>query len=599
MHPVFPPSSPIAIVQDELPVADTSVTGTSREPGNTDSFVRLTKLEFESSSSESGNEYPEEAEEKIYGGEGEGYVTPGITFPNSSLLQKHEYQRRQQHQQITTQDIYPTPVPSSSTGRTSSPVKLSSPLAFETQPGRTEENKPYFNDLDSDSFNNVPLKQERKFETPWTPLKNYTVCPKVLQLSIEPNNTQRIIIGRHREICDFQLPPYKTISRKHASISYIPQRNQIRLECYGSNGIYVTLPRNLNCVLVKPVYDMPVFELTGEHTARLLEKLHGYEHRHRQQKSVFRDLKSTSFGLEKGESVLMPFINGTLLDFRQARVAIGMNQSSYPRTNDFGDDSYSDSDSDIESGHSFIEYDTDGEHMVDYYSDIPSESNTSTNTRKRKKSSKGNIYINPRWKRPLRSKVVKMATPEASPDESADSSIDNKVSTSCSVSEHSAKGQVSTSKLKPKLAPESESESKPKQKPKLKSKSRRTPDEILASLRDKNINVKEVQHVLANHLAFGNSLQVPLSQLRTVSSQIRTLQKDELRYILGNVRCIGIIYRQGKDAAGKPLEEEYFYDMEKDDDLQRKNLVSVTKGGRSELRSCRRTHKQYFWKKPT
>lgn len=584
MHPVFPPSSPIAIVQDELPVAATTLTttittaatapGIGRESGNADTFVRLTKLEFESSSSESGNEYPEEPEEKIYR---EGYALSGANSPNLPLLQKQEYQK---HQQITTQDIYPTPVPSSSTGHTSSPVKSSPTFAFETRPKGTEETKPFFNDLDSNPFNDVPSKQEQNFETSWTPSQNYTVSSKVLHLSIEPNNTQRVIIGRHREVCDFQLPSYKTISRKHASISYIPQRNQLRLECYGSNGIYVTLPRNLNCVLVKPVHDMPVFELTGEHTARMLEKFQGYGHI--QQKSVFRNFNSTSFGLEKGESVLMPFINGTILDFRQVRVAIGMNQSSYLRTNDFSDDSYSDSDSGIEIGsdHSFIEHDTDGEHMEYYDSDTPSVTNTSANTRKRKRGSESGIYINPRWKKPLRSKVVKMATQEVLPCESADNSVDNK---------------VSASKSKPKLVPNS----KPKQKQKLKSKSRRTPDEILASLRDKNINIKEVQHVLANHLAFGNTLQVPLSQLRTVSSQIRTLQKDELRYVLVNVRCIGIIYRQGKDAAGKPLEEEYFYDMEKDDDLQRKNLVSVTKGGRSELRSCRRTHKQYFWKKPT
>ena len=76
------------------------------------------------------------------------------------------------------------------------------------------------------------------------------------------------------------------------------------------------------------------------------------------------------------------------------------------------------------------------------------------------------------------------------------------------------------------------------------------------------------------------------------------MKKDELRAWLANEPCIGVIYRKGKDAAGKPLEEEYYYDLENDPNQVRKFNVLSIKGGRTGLRSCRKTHKQYFWKKP-
>ena len=82
------------------------------------------------------------------------------------------------------------------------------------------------------------------------------------------------------------------------------------------------------------------------------------------------------------------------------------------------------------------------------------------------------------------------------------------------------------------------------------------------------------------------------------NSKIRALTREEVRALLTNEPCVGVIYRQGKDAAGKPLEEEYYYDLENDPNQERKFTVQSIKGGRTGLRSCRRTHKQYFWKRP-
>ena len=122
---------------------------------------------------------------------------------------------------------------------------------------------------------------------------------------------------------------------------------------------------------------------------------------------------------------------------------------------------------------------------------------------------------------------------------------------------------------------------------------------IVIEKNDDNSNYKELQYVLTNYLAFSNVHQVPLSQLHTVNSTISELTQDELRNILETEPSIGIIKRKGKDAIGKPLEEEYYYDMENDSNEERKMLVTQLKGERTGLRTCRKRHKQYFWKKPT
>ena len=54
--------------------------------------------------------------------------------------------------------------------------------------------------------------------------------------------------------------------------------------------------------------------------------------------------------------------------------------------------------------------------------------------------------------------------------------------------------------------------------------------------------------------------------------------------------CVGEIPRMGKDAAGKPLESEYYYVPEMDPDQMRRETIQA--GMRSTgLRSVRKTHK--------
>lgn len=107
----------------------------------------------------------------------------------------------------------------------------------------------------------------------------------------------------------------------------------------------------------------------------------------------------------------------------------------------------------------------------------------------------------------------------------------------------------------------------------------------------------EIKNILINHLAFLRLSSTPGSFLNTILAAVSTLSLAQLRAVLNQVECIGIIYRQGKDAAGKPLEEEYYYIPEKDTDPERQTLVALIKG-HGGLRACRKTHKQYYWKKP-
>ncbi|OTA93755.1 hypothetical protein M434DRAFT_395287 [Hypoxylon sp. CO27-5] len=113
------------------------------------------------------------------------------------------------------------------------------------------------------------------------------------------------------------------------------------------------------------------------------------------------------------------------------------------------------------------------------------------------------------------------------------------------------------------------------------------------------INVDAVRNHVINQLAFSRLSSNPLSAILSnlPAEEKKDLTKSELSGIIGATSCIGVIARQGKDAAGKPLESEYYYIPEHDDDESRR--VAVTDGLRKpSLRACRKQHKQYYWKRP-
>ncbi|KYK61301.1 hypothetical protein DCS_02443 [Drechmeria coniospora] len=107
-----------------------------------------------------------------------------------------------------------------------------------------------------------------------------------------------------------------------------------------------------------------------------------------------------------------------------------------------------------------------------------------------------------------------------------------------------------------------------------------------------------INHVV-NQLAFSRLSSTPLSTImQHLPAEAKTgLERESLREAIEAESCIGIIHRQGKDAAGKPLESEYYYIPEQDGDEQRRAAV-VDGLRRPSLRNCRKQHKQYYWKRP-
>jgi hypothetical protein len=109
-----------------------------------------------------------------------------------------------------------------------------------------------------------------------------------------------------------------------------------------------------------------------------------------------------------------------------------------------------------------------------------------------------------------------------------------------------------------------------------------------------------VNHVV-NQLAFSRLSSTPLSvimnhlptELKGASPthlENKGLGNDDLRKLLNAAPCIGEIHREGKDAAGKALESEYYYIPDEDADEQRR--AAVVDGLRKpSLRNCRKQHK--------
>lgn len=109
-----------------------------------------------------------------------------------------------------------------------------------------------------------------------------------------------------------------------------------------------------------------------------------------------------------------------------------------------------------------------------------------------------------------------------------------------------------------------------------------------------------ISHAI-NQLAYSRLQSTPLSvilqhlpkELRGISDEHpenRGLSKSELHRALMATPCIGEIRREGKDAAGKPLESEYYYIPDMDTDEARR--ATVVDGLRKpSLRACRKQHK--------
>jgi hypothetical protein len=150
--------------------------------------------------------------------------------------------------------------------------------------------------------------------------------------------------------------------------------------------------------------------------------------------------------------------------------------------------------------------------------------------------------------------------------------------------------------------------------------SRKNSSELLSKVQESPIK----NHVI-NQLAFSRVHAIPLSTIHinlpaelkacaTTGMLDASLPHAELERLLHSIPCVGEISREGKDAAGKPLENEFYYLPEMDENVMRRDAVFGSRGGTG-LRAVRKAHKvrpylgmidgdpaytkqQYYWKKP-
>lgn len=107
-------------------------------------------------------------------------------------------------------------------------------------------------------------------------------------------------------------------------------------------------------------------------------------------------------------------------------------------------------------------------------------------------------------------------------------------------------------------------------------------------------NTSPVKNHVINQLAFSRIHSIPLSTIynnlpSTMKGPvISTFSTAELKDVMDKIPCVGEIRRQGTDAAGKPLEDEFYYVPELDTDEHRRAAVSIAK---PPLRATRKQHK--------
>ena len=117
-------------------------------------------------------------------------------------------------------------------------------------------------------------------------------------------------------------------------------------------------------------------------------------------------------------------------------------------------------------------------------------------------------------------------------------------------------------------------------------------------------SLSPVKNHVINQLAYSRIHSLPLSTIHTnLPAELRgamakpsdyenrhIMSSSELKTILDEIPCVGEISREGKDAAGKLLESEFYYVPEMDNDEMRRQAVT-TSLGKTSIRAARKQHK--------
>lgn len=485
----------------------------------------------------------------------------------------------------------PTPNPSSSVGRSSSPTRHEhDELKF-----YSTVDTPYKNALAEIT---TPVKPRSiSINKDFNILNPDTSVMRVPLLAARP----QVVIGRSSKACDYYLRSAqasssmdKSVSRRHVLIQH--SATKITFKCLGYNGLMMMVPKA--CMVTKKTdSDDDVYVLT-ETTKPLENTL--------ESKTIRLEENYTEFQVMRNESIEMPRFANVLLQIRDHVVLVNPDDCDEDLTDS---ETTSMSEPNAVKEKSTI---TGSNKTKSLQTDVDDLSTPETfhlvTPRTPSKAKLGSVLsgqddeMTPSVKKQKKDFSSNVENDKENIHRQFDLALTTKSISDRKEIKRPTTPLANKSTNLPKNAPIKRRAASEEPSVQKKPKKVATHDVhgklIISQDCIKNVtNIKEIENILVNHLAFSRLSSTPASTLNTISATVAKLTLPQLRTVLHNTNCIGVIYRQGKDAAGKSLEEEYFYEPEKDQDSQRILLLALIKG-HGGLRACRKTHKQYYWKKP-
>lgn len=485
-----------------------------------------------------------------------------------------------------------------------------------------------------------------------------------------PLNGDVFKIGRSGLSCSFKLnSSNKLISRVHAEVQFDTETQMIVLKCLGFNGLNITIPKLIGVEHIKDKeFLITVNEDDSEEENDNVNEATSSESRILTRSSAF-----TNFYMLKDETIRMPLIEGTVLDFRgdlallvykkdplnlvsktstgpssapvdepnKRKLSTGdllkiveekkLQFSTHPTLAELKEKK--DLSSSSSGARPIMRKNLANTIIYKRASPAPCEKRPADEAAAKKASeSPKTDAVSPVMSEPAKTVKKPLAdiTNKNKSTAAAASSTEKKKPVSVVSSSPVHRAAVSQENAPPLLpasdtpavekpisreerskTPEPKGAELPAEEQKKRGRAKKTKqseEDILRSMPQAEVDavlstvpeLANISNLVTNHIAYSRILQTPFSSICELNSiKKHNLTKLQLRCILiHSVACIGVIFRQGKDAAGKPLDEEYYYMPEKDSDIHRVQLVEELKGSSSHLRSCRKTHKQYFWKKP-
>ncbi|RLV92528.1 Protein PLM2 [Spathaspora sp. JA1] len=463
---------------------------------------------------------------------------------------------------------YPTPNPSSALFRSSSPTREQSEEQEEEEELEVKSNNKQPKSVSINSNFNI-----------LNPDASVTRLPLL-------SDKSHFNIGRSSRSCDFALNCQDSrISRIHLTISH--NSHEIILTCKGSNGVGIVIPHSC---LIYATNSQNNFIISENKSEKLLHQdLVPVNNR-----TIKLDFNHTEFYIRKNETITMPRFNNVMLQISNQLVLLNPNDIDEELTDD-------------EVPVLLLSTPLKQTQFTVPNTPLKPRPSVELSTVDEDTPSKEPEQVQPQQVEPQQVPVIQHPIPnrqtkpftifqdnqETDPERT--SNVNTPTPRTLTTTPKSV--LTDTTNITKRRAKSEEPESKLNKKKKLHTPTPtpvQPPREFTPVLPE---NVEEINNILINHLAFSRLNSTPASFLNSFSVITSKLSLSQIRQVLHDIPCIGVIYRQGKDAAGKPLEEEYYYISENDDDPARKEMVANVKG-HGGLRSCRRTHKQYYWKKP-